>query len=357
MTFPIPAVLLNRFTNHFISGQDALQVRIDGSGDIDAGANGFFIKTTLGTKYNFSAGLSTAVAPTAANDVTNKSYVDALFNGQRWKNAVKVATTGNITLSGLQTIDSVALANDDRVGVINQSTPSQNGIYAASSGSWSRVADLPVGQEATGVTFHVSQGATWGNKTLYQTTEGAVGTAGLVFVEISSGTMPTAGNGLQATGNVWAVLAANTSITVSGSGVTVNLATNSGLEINSGLRVNFNGLTEKTTVASGDWLGIWSVADGAMRKASKANFLAGLAAGSSRFPEYTLTGTDVTNKSATIPGLAGLVGTNHLVFYSGLACEASDATLNPATGVVSWNGLSLDGLAKAGAKIVVWGRV
>ena len=60
--------------------------------------------------------------------------------------AVKVpcrcATTGNITLSGLQTIDGVSLAADDRVLVKNQTTTSQNGIYRASSGAWERDRDF-----------------------------------------------------------------------------------------------------------------------------------------------------------------------------------------------------------------------
>lgn len=356
MTFPIRAPLINLFASHFVQGVDEVRVKVDAGGDVEFGANGCVLKTTFGTKYNFSAGLST-VAPTAANDVTNKSYVDALFNGQRWKNPVRAATTGNITLSGLQTIDSVAIANDDRVAVTAQTTASQNGIYAASSGSWSRVADLPVGALASGVTFHISEGSTWGNKTLTQTTEGLVGTANLTFVEIFSGVMPTAGNGLQVTSNVWAVLAANTSIVVSGSGVAVNLASNSGLEIASGLRINVNGLTEKTSFAAGDFVPVWSVADNGMRKVNKSNLFAGIISGSTRFGEYTLTGTDITNKTATIPGVANQVSSHHMVYYAGFLCESGDATLNPTTGVVSWTGLSLDGRAKAGDKITVWGHL
>ena len=59
--------------------------------------------------------------------------------------AIKVpcrcATTANITLSGLQTIDGITVVADDRVLVKNQSTASQNGIYAASSSAWVRTID------------------------------------------------------------------------------------------------------------------------------------------------------------------------------------------------------------------------
>ena len=45
------------------------------------------------------------------------------------KESCKVATTANITLSGTQTIDGVAVSADERVLVKNQSTAFENGIY------------------------------------------------------------------------------------------------------------------------------------------------------------------------------------------------------------------------------------
>ena len=50
--------------------------------------------------------------------------------------SVKVATTANITLSGTQTIDGVALSVDDLVLVKNQSTTADNGVYAVKAGAW-----------------------------------------------------------------------------------------------------------------------------------------------------------------------------------------------------------------------------
>lgn len=59
------------------------------------------------------------------------------------KTPVRVATTGaNIVLSGLQTIDGVALAAGDRVLVKDQTTTTQNGIYNASTGPWASSSDF-----------------------------------------------------------------------------------------------------------------------------------------------------------------------------------------------------------------------
>lgn len=52
------------------------------------------------------------------------------------------ATTANITLSGAQTIDGVAVVAGDRVLVKDQTTASQNGIYTVSANAWERATDF-----------------------------------------------------------------------------------------------------------------------------------------------------------------------------------------------------------------------
>lgn len=54
---------------------------------------------------------------------------------------VRVATTANITLSGVQTVDGVLIAADDRVLVKNQTSSVDNGVYVVDSGSWERAHD------------------------------------------------------------------------------------------------------------------------------------------------------------------------------------------------------------------------
>ena len=91
--------------------------------------------------------------PTSAQDAVTKSYADALTSGLDVKESCKVATTANITLSGTQTIDGVAVSADERVLVKDQSTGSQNGIYLCKSGSWSRASDFDSDTEVTSGAF------------------------------------------------------------------------------------------------------------------------------------------------------------------------------------------------------------
>jgi len=72
---------------------------------------------------------------------------------------VRVATTGNIVLSGLQTIDGVTLTVGERVLVKDQTDTAENGIRLASEGDWPRAPDA--GQTRAideGVTVHVRDG-------------------------------------------------------------------------------------------------------------------------------------------------------------------------------------------------------
>ncbi len=71
----------------------------------------------------------------------DKSYVDSLVTGLDMKQSVTVSTTGNISLSGTQTIDGVSVQIGDRVLVKNQTDATKNGIYVVDSSTWSRSSD------------------------------------------------------------------------------------------------------------------------------------------------------------------------------------------------------------------------
>ena len=74
-----------------------------------------------------------------------------------------VATTGNIALSSVQTIDGVSVGNNsERVLVWQQTDPTQNGLYNASSGPWTRTKDADGNDDiAAGMLVAVTGGSTY----------------------------------------------------------------------------------------------------------------------------------------------------------------------------------------------------
>lgn len=100
------------------------------------------------------------------------------------KKSVRVASTGNLTLSGLQTVDSVLLVANDRVLVKNQTTASQNGIYAAASGAWTRTAGANSSAELAGAIVAVDSGSQGGKRfvTTFKTTD-TLGTTAMSWFE------------------------------------------------------------------------------------------------------------------------------------------------------------------------------
>jgi len=91
---------------------------------------------------NFNSQKITGLAePTAGTDAATKNYVDVKSTyGALPVDAVVAASTGNLTLSGTQTVDGIAVTAGQRVLVKDQTTTTQNGIYLCAAGAWTRVA-------------------------------------------------------------------------------------------------------------------------------------------------------------------------------------------------------------------------
>jgi hypothetical protein len=177
------------------------------------------------TNVSFNSQKITNLAdPTAAQDAATKAYVDAVKTGLDVKDSVRAATTGNITLSGTQTIDGVALAVGDRVLVKDQTTASQNGIYVVASGAWSRAPDADSNAEVTaGMYCFVTEGTTNGDTGWLLTTNDPItlGTTNLSFAQFTGGGgSVNAGAGLTKTGSTLDV-GAGTGITVNADDVAV----------------------------------------------------------------------------------------------------------------------------------------
>lgn len=131
--------------------------------------------------------------------LATREYVDSAIvsamNKLDQKQSVRAATTANITLSGLQTLDGVALAAGDRVLVKNQSNAPDNGIYVAASGAWKRTGDADESAEVTpNLTVAVEQGSAQADS-IWQLISNApivLGTTALVFQNITTGLAPLA---------------------------------------------------------------------------------------------------------------------------------------------------------------------
>lgn len=101
-----------------------------------------------------------------------------------WKLAVRVVSTSNITLTGLQTIDGVTVAEGDRVLAAGQTSAAENGIYAASGSAWTRTPDMDRGSFLQlGTTIRVLEGTLAALWVLSSPTNGTVrvGVTALVF--------------------------------------------------------------------------------------------------------------------------------------------------------------------------------
>ena len=79
------------------------------------------------------------------------TYTTHDLNPSRYtiKAPCRVATTANISLSGLQTIDGVSLIEGDRVLVKNHAATPSRGVYNVSSGAWTRATDYSYGRATT----------------------------------------------------------------------------------------------------------------------------------------------------------------------------------------------------------------
>ena len=157
--------------------------------------------------------LTNVGTPTATTDAATKAYVDSVAQGLSVKTAVRVATTANITLSGTQTIDGVAVNAGDRVLVKNQSTSSENGAYDVAAGAWSRSTDSDTGTELVNAFYFVQSGTTLQATGWVQSTPGpiTIGSTSLVFSQFSGAAEYQAGAGMTKTGLTFDVVTADAS--------------------------------------------------------------------------------------------------------------------------------------------------
>jgi hypothetical protein len=188
-------------------------------------------------------------APSSANDLVNKTYVDSIAAGLTFHAACNLATTAALptvtysngssgvgatltaTANGALTVDSVVVTAGNRILVKNQASALQNGVYTVTTvgdGSTpfllTRATDMNTSgsgynQINSGNYFLITAGTTNANTSWVQTTPLpiTVGTTSLVFTQFASGsTVYTNGTGLTLSTNQFSIT--NTAVTAGGYG-------------------------------------------------------------------------------------------------------------------------------------------
>lgn len=306
------------------------------------------ISTTTGT---------ITTSPVNSTDIANKYYVDSIAQGLGPKAACQVGTTVNISLTGLQTIDTYTTLAGDRVLVKNQSTSSQNGIYIASASAWTRSTDMDVWSEVPGaytVLLNGSQSNTGWVSTATQT--GTIGVTAMPWVQFSANNTYYAGTGLTLASNTFSITNSGVTANTYGSASqTVTFVINAQGQITSATSQNiaiaatqitsgtidsarisgsYTGITGVGTITAGTWNGTTiAVANGG----TGATTLTGYVKGNGASP-FTANAT-IPNTDITGLGTMSTQNANSVVITGGSATLSTLIT-SGLTGYLYGNGSS-----------------
>ena len=197
--------------------------------------------------------------PVSALQLATKQYVDSVAQGLDPKASCVAATTANITLSGTQTIDGVALIAGDRCLVKNQTASADNGIYLVAAGAWTRATDMDTWAEVPGAFTFIEQGTLYADTGWVCTSNagGTIGVTAITWVQFAGVGSYTAGTGLTLTGTQFSIT--NTAVTAGAYGsassvpnYTVNAQGQLTLASNTAIAINANQITSGTLpVANG----------------------------------------------------------------------------------------------------------
>ena len=265
-----------------------------------------------------------AATPVNPLDITNKAYVDAVAQGLDIKDSVVASTTGNITLSGTQTIDGIALVAGDRCLVKNQTAAADNGIYVVAAGAWARSTDMNTWAQVPGAFTFIETGTTLAD-TGWVCTSNAGGTLGVTainFTQFSGGASYTAGTGLTLAGSVFSLT----------NPVAINLGGTAGTATPTAGAVPYGTGTAYAFTAAG----------------TTGQVLTSATAGAPTWttPFSGITVTDDTTTNATRYPLLSSVTTGTI---TGNNTSSTKLSFNPSTGLLTATGLSVAGLTSTGA--------
>ena len=133
--------------------------------------------------------------------VTNNSNTigQILYQLNTWKGVVRLATTTNISLVGIQTIDNVTPVINDIVLVKNQTNSILNGLYQVRTSNWLRTENMALKSNASGSAIFVKEGTLNADKLFVCTNflNDVVGVNGLIFETLTSSIASGNNNSIQ----------------------------------------------------------------------------------------------------------------------------------------------------------------
>lgn len=167
--------------------------------------------------------------PSTSTDAANKQYVDNFVRGLTFKEPVRAASTGNITIATPgATIDGVTMSANDRFLAKDQTTGAQKGIYIwnGAAVAATRATDADAGTELKpGTVVYVTEGTTNADKQYVITSDVAItiGTTDQTWSQHGGGLTYTGSNGVNVSGtNITGVAAASGGLTVGASGFSID---------------------------------------------------------------------------------------------------------------------------------------
>jgi hypothetical protein len=294
------------------------------------------IKVNASDALEVASLLTMPGSATAPNHLVNLAFLEAYVNGVRdMKQGCRVASTADVDItSAPAAIDGVTLSSGDRLLLKDQTSGEENGIrvFAGTGNPLARSSDADVSAEVTqGMATIIAEGTVNARKMFQLVTADPIvlDTTVLVFQETPASVTYTGGD----------------MVTVSGSIISVDLATVSGLEsTNPG-----NAAGQLRVKASG----AVAVKDRTV-KINGSNEVEGL---KSIKESFTLNGTDITNQYIDLAQIAA--DSSVKVSVSGVVqSETDDFTLNYTGGAGGKTRLTFAGdLATGGAAELIAGDI
>ena len=202
--------------------------------------------------WTFAQNVNIPAVPISPTHAASKEYVDnTALTGLKLGASVMTVAVSNIALTGLSSVNGYTPSAGDRILVIGQNTATENGVYIAASGAWSRATDSDTDAELRGYQYLITAGTNanyrYGNTNQSTIT---VGVTSITYQTISAGeTDPifsaSAAFGITS-GNItnWNTAYARSLTGISFSGTTLTLSKQDGSTLTTSISLSTSNVTE-----------------------------------------------------------------------------------------------------------------